>query len=487
MAFENLAVRVSAQTADATSGLRAVRRATSSAGSEATEAGFKFGRFGEALDEVASDAAAATLALGAFGSRANDAGDDAAVAGLKAGGASAGFSSFAITTSGASLAVGTFSTTVTTALIPALAAASTLLAPLTAGLTALAAFGGGTLLGLGTVVGTGAVAGLTRLQTALSETVAELRTIATEVGEPFVDLLLAAVRAAPDLARGVLRAAGSLEPFANFLGFLGRTAQDVIPGIARVLFDLGREALGPLRGIITTLRREGPAAFRALLGAARSLAPEFSRFLGALGRIDGLILSTGTALANRLLPALTGLINATVEFANSEQFAATLRAFREAVGREGFQRTLREFGRNISRIFTALARNGPEIARGVVAVTDSILDIINAVTPAITAFIDLLGAAGRLYAQFTANSEQVAARQERTRIESRRGVNPVNRRLQRGGGETAERLGASPGLVEAVRQAIEAADIDISLDGRRVNEQLNQSEERYTGYRRGSE
>jgi len=82
----------------------------------------------------------------------------------------------------------------------------------------------------------------------------------------------------------------------------------------------------------------------------------------------------------------------------------------------------------------------------------------------------------------------VAARQERTRIETRRGVNPVNRRLQRGAEQAAtDELGANPGLVAAFQRAVEAADINVSLDGKRVNEQLNRTERDLTGYRRGSE
>lgn len=145
MALENLAIRVSASATDAVTGLRSAKSATEGVSDEARSTNFVLERLGGTLD---------------------DAGNEALLAGVKAGGASAGFSSLSLSAGAATPSIGTFSSTVTASLIPALAAASTLIAPLTAGLTALASFGGGTLLGLGTVVGTGAVAGLTRLRSA---------------------------------------------------------------------------------------------------------------------------------------------------------------------------------------------------------------------------------------------------------------------------------------------------------------------------------
>lgn len=134
---DGLSVKISARTADFKAGVRSAR---------------------ESLGDLASQSVETSGALQILQGRADEAGDEISSAGRSASGASTTFSGFALSTQGASFAVGTLSTTLTTALIPALAALSTVLVPLAATFGTVALAAGGLVGVFGAIIGSGILA-----------------------------------------------------------------------------------------------------------------------------------------------------------------------------------------------------------------------------------------------------------------------------------------------------------------------------------------
>lgn len=364
MVFNDLSVRVSAQTADFTSG---INRAQDSLGdlsrqSFTTSSALQIlqNRADEAGDEISGagrDASSTATRLGILSGSASSAG--------------AAFSTLTASTSGLSLSFGSLTTSLTGTLgllglvsAAAVGLASTL-APLaaivgtvTAGLGALAA-------AFGTVIGTGILAfgerrgeqnqkrleeiraridelerledsekGLTAaqeeqlealeeqadeledqtgimggLESAIADLREELAPIITEFGEQFIPLIEDAIDAIPQLVRNIFDSIGGVDQFVRVIRRLGTTAFRVIPRLTGQIFDLARMALPVLMDFINFIGNNAQSAFGGMLQVTRELAPDFIRLGQALVRALPELTALGTVILQQVIPAATTLVS----------------------------------------------------------------------------------------------------------------------------------------------------------------------------------
>jgi len=414
----------------------------------------------EALDTVRSAASTAALALG----RAESSMDQTRTSalGLSAAVGTAGLSLNAFSTSVVS------TTGLVTGLTAVLVGLSTTLVPLAATLGGVAAAATGLAGALGLVVGSGALAfgeelaaqnrqeleqitariqRLRELQDAresatraaeierleerrqeledatdaggaltrrLGQVADEVSGIVAAFGRDFAPLIRDALNAVAPLTRQILRAVGSVDEFRDALRVFGGEAAAIIPDIAGALTRLAREALPIVARGLQSIQQNGGDVFDAILATTRRIAPLIldvgQAFADALPSIN----AAGIAILETALPAIESgirgfgnLLDRILAFTQTEQFARILRALRQSASELGPE--IDALTANIGKLFDTVIQNAPALIRGATAVADSILDIVNALTPVITAFIDLLGGAADAFATFTRRSERQEA------------------------------------------------------------------------------
>jgi hypothetical protein len=411
MATENLSIKIGAITSGVRTKLSAVERALSSVGTESLGTAVKAEAAGDRIDDLGDEASETALEMLLLGNRADDAGDELLGAGGKAATAGGLFTTASVGTNGLTFSLTSLSGTITAVAIPALVALSTTLAPLVAALTGFAAIGGGLLGGFGLVVGSGALAGLETLREELQETIGLIRAQLVGRGVFFVDLLRDAIQGLPDLTRSILNAIGSLQPFADTLRRLGNIAADALPGLIGRLFDLGRQALPTVVDFAETLASDGGSFLDGIINTTETLIPLLTDVGGAF--IDALpsINQFGTGLLQTLLPALADgirgfgdLLDKIIAFTQTDEFDEILQSIQAGITE--LSPEVNELGKNLGTLFDALVENGPAIIDGFVAIADGVLDIVNALTPVIELFIEVLGAAAKAFAVFSERSEQ---------------------------------------------------------------------------------
>lgn len=308
MALEGLTVSIGSRTRDVQRGLSAVRESLQSVGRSATSTSAAMEGTAESAEDLTQETA--QLALGMYGLAAatDSAEDELEEARTAALTTSSAFSALSVSTSGLSASVGALGTSLTVGLIGTLAALSTMIAPLVAGLGGMAAALTGVAAGFGLVLGTGAVSHFEELKTAFSEAKQEIQALFAAFGEGFGPMLVDAVEALPTLVRRILEAVGPLDQFQALLREFGGLAMDAIPALVSTFVDLGRVALPVLQDFVSFLMDNGDDALNSMLGTIADLAPEVSAFIDAL--IDGapVLLEVGTTVASVVVPAVTALV-----------------------------------------------------------------------------------------------------------------------------------------------------------------------------------
>ena len=422
---------------------------------------------GDQLQDIRGTALGAAFGFGRVAAQADDAGDELVEAGGKASAASGLFSTASIGTYGLSLSLGTLSTTITAVAIPALAALSTTLVPLTATLSGFVAAGAGLAGALGAVVGSGALAygedlnkeyqeqllrvedqiealeeqedaqgsltdaqrkelkqlkdrkqelnnvegAFSALQVKLGDVAEEIGGLVAEWGSGFAPLVRDGINALPTLVRNVLDAVGGLGEFRKALRTIGGIAMNALPGVASALVDVGREALPFFIDGLRWLRENGGSIFDRIMQTTRTVAPLLQDVAGAF--VDNLpaINRFGTGLLQRLLPAIGdaidgfgNLLTQIMEFTRTEQFREIMSEVRAGMDELGPE--LAELRKNFGSLFQTLVENGPAIVRGLVGIADSVLDIVNALTPVLEFFINLVGDAADAWSEWVERSEQ---------------------------------------------------------------------------------
>jgi phage-related protein len=252
---------------------------------------------------------------------------------------------------------------------------------------------------------------LSALQVRLGELGSELSGIVAEWGGQFAPLIRDAINAIPQLVRNVLNAVGGMDRFADALRAFGQEAFRTIPAVASTLADLAREALPLVIDGMQWLRQNGGGIFDSIMATTRRVAPMVQDVGSAL--VDALpsINRFGIAVLNQALPAIESgirgfgnLLDQIMAFTQTQQFEQIMGALRD--GARELKPEFQELKQNIGDLIDTVIENGPALIRGFTAVADSVLDIVNALTPVITAFIDLLGGAAEAWADWTERSEQ---------------------------------------------------------------------------------
>jgi len=444
-------------------GDRTFRRAVEASGDQMDDAARDAGTLGSALsfadgrlESVRGTALGTAFGLGRVAAQADDAGDELVEAGGQASVASGLFGTASVGTYGLSASLGTLSTTVLSVAIPALVALSTTLVPLTATLSGFVAAGAGLAGAFSAVVGSGALAygqelnkeyqeqllrvedqiqaledledqqgSLTDAQRKelrqlknrkqeldkLGEVAEEVGGIVAEWGSNFAPLIRDAVNALPRLVRSVLDAVGGMGMFRDALRDFGGEAMRLLPGIASALVDVGREALPVVVDAMQWLRQNGGGIFDSIMQTTRTVAPLIADVGGAFGDALPSINQFGTGLLTQLLPAIAdgirgfgNLLDQIMAFTRTEEFRDIMDEVRAGMRELGPE--LSELRDNFGRLFDTLVENGPAIVEGLVGIADSVLDIVNALTPVIELFLELVGAAAKAWSGFVEDSEQ---------------------------------------------------------------------------------
>jgi phage-related protein len=318
-----------------------------------------------AIGELADESRGLALQTAILQEQLEKVGDEMTANTAKATGLAGAFSTLSLGTAGVNLNFGRLSATTVAALIPALVALSSVLAPLVVVFGALAA-GATALAGaFGLVIGSGALAygedlaeqnreqlktvndqiealeeqedalgGLTdaqakrlsqleeqkdkledatsaggALKAELAELGAQAKDALAEFGEAFAPLIEDALDALPQLGREVLNSVGGMEEFAEALREFGQIAMEVIPAATGFMFDLARAALPIFQRFVSFLQDNGSAAMSAFGETVRELTDEGRALLDAVIEFAPTFLEFGTELLEFLVPALVRFIN----------------------------------------------------------------------------------------------------------------------------------------------------------------------------------
>lgn len=322
MELSGLSISISGSGRQAKSAVRGVRESLQDARDAALGLTPGMEAAGESMDEAASDAAGLSLALRGVRSTADEAGDEMLETAGKTATASAAISAAGGAAGSTNFSFMSLSTTTSLALIPSLVTLSTTLVPLVAAFTAAAA-GAGALAGsFGALIGSGLLAwgeelagqmqGVSSATEALSKIAGRLKQRLADViaplGESFVPLLEDASLMLPVVVEEMVRAVGGTEQFRDAMRDFGSVAARVLPAATGLMFDFAREALPVARDFFNFLLTDGKGAFDSIMASVRELAPEWNNLLDAVIEMSPVLLEFGTNVAEVVLPALTMLI-----------------------------------------------------------------------------------------------------------------------------------------------------------------------------------
>lgn len=275
------------------------------------------------------------------------------------------FSALSLSTSGLSASFGIASSSLTSGLLPGLAALSTVTAPLLATVGGLASAVAGLAGGFGAVLGSGVLAfsekrgeqnadrlnevrgrivALEKLQetnenltaeqerelqklreqeekledstgavggfeSAMADLKEQLTPIIADFGQKFIPLIEDTIDAIPSLAENILDATGDLTAFRDALRGFGQQAARLLPRITDRLFDLGRRALPVLTDGLEFLTRNGGRIFEGMMQTTREIAPLLLRVGQSFASLVPEINAFGSAILKTALPAISGFFD----------------------------------------------------------------------------------------------------------------------------------------------------------------------------------
>lgn len=311
MALDNLAVSVSSQTADVTSGIASVRRGFSALGRDAAETGGALDFAAAQAEDMGDESLQLAAHLLALSRAADEAGDEISQAGRRAATTGGLFSALSLSTDGLSLSFGSLSTVTSLSLIPALLALSAAVLPIVSAFALLT--GGAAALGgaFAAVIGLGVIGGFEEIKRALIDLRDAVWPFVRLVGQQFTPVILDAIEALRPLAFEVLGIIGERAgDFTDALRSLGSTVAAVIPGLVSGLFDLADVALPVFEDFISFLEANGGDVLGGIRDSAMSVMPALSELLDAVMEFAPAFAAFGSAVANTVLPALSRLLRA---------------------------------------------------------------------------------------------------------------------------------------------------------------------------------
>jgi phage-related protein len=272
----------------------------------------------ERLGDQATETAAAMHLLQG---RTEKAGNEALTAGAKAGASSSGFSSLAASAASTQVSFNTLSVATTATLIPALAALSTVLAPL------LAAMGGfvtvaGSIVGVGLVGFLGAVAtNGDRLKSTFQELTSTIRNQFAPVFDVFAGVLDRLMQRLMAIIPQLVPAQKVVKQVAGQFEQLGQAIIGVLPAFTELAVQLAQRFLPPfvewtqqilpkipglLQRLIPIMQQVG-ATLQPLAAAFLDMAPVMTEFGMRVLNIIVPALTTSARWFNRAMEAVNGL------------------------------------------------------------------------------------------------------------------------------------------------------------------------------------
>lgn len=311
MALDNLAVSISSQTADVTSGIASVRRGFNALGRDAAETGGALDFAAGQAEDMGDESLQLAAQLLALSRAADEAGDEISQAGRRAATTGGLFSALSLSTDGLSFSFGSLSTVTTLSLIPALFALSAALVPIVSAFALLT--GGAVALGgaFAAVLGLGLIGGFQEIKQALIDVRDAVMPFVRLVGQQFTPLILDAIDALRPLAFEILSVIGSrADDFKESLRSLGGTVADVLPGLVSGLFDLADIALPVFEDFISFLKSDGGDILAGIRESAMSVTPALLDLLDAIMDFAPEFGDFGSTVANIVIPGLTRLLRA---------------------------------------------------------------------------------------------------------------------------------------------------------------------------------
>lgn len=287
MAFgigDELSVRLSAQTADFTSGMEMAQS-----------------RLGEVADEALSAAGSLQFLQG----RADETGDELREVGASAGGASVGLSSLTGSATTASTSISGLSTVLTVSFLPALAAVGTALVPVVAALGGLAAIAGG--IGFVGLAGTiGAISTSTEsLKTRFQGLLDTLRGDLEPFFSAFTGTLAILIETLEDTISEIAPTRAEAQALAAEFANLGRAVIETLPAFVDLALSLTDEFLPAAVDLAETVLPQIPGLIKGLVSTFRELGPELMQTARFVTDLAPRLLDLGFAALRVVGPALS--------------------------------------------------------------------------------------------------------------------------------------------------------------------------------------
>jgi len=281
---DDLSVRVSASTADFTSGMNMAERA---------------------LSGLRSDALQTAGVMQVLQGRIDEAGDEAQTAGMQAGASSAGFTSLAASAASTEVSFSSLSLVTATALIPSLLTLSTIVAPLTAALggfiTVAAAITGVGLVGfLGA-----AVTNSERLKTTFNQLAATIQTQFAPAFNIFAGVLDRLMQSLTAIIPQLVPAEKVVRKIATQFEALGQAIIGVLPAFTRLAVQLTQKFLPPFVEWAERVLPRIPGLLRSLIPVMQQVGASLQPFVRAFLDMLPAMTEFGITVLNVIVPALT--------------------------------------------------------------------------------------------------------------------------------------------------------------------------------------
>ncbi len=295
VSFENLSVKVSAQTRDFQRGIE---------------------NAADKLRGLSADALKTSAAMQVLGGRADHAGDELSETGREATGASAGIGLLGTSSAGASVSVRGLTTALTVGLLPALAVVSTALLPVVSALGGLVAIGA-------SIAGVGLLGTVGALATNTEELKESVQPLIDTIQNEFGTAIQYATRVIQILIGDLTETISELVPTDEQIrrlakGFLdlGRAVIDALPGLVDLATTLAVEFLPAAAELVDGALSNLPGLIRGMVAEFQRLAPMFMRFGRTLARLLPDLMEFGRTALSVVAPALgrlAGLVESGVE------------------------------------------------------------------------------------------------------------------------------------------------------------------------------
>jgi hypothetical protein len=305
--FDELSVRVAADTMDFTQGMDSAERSLNSFDRAALQAAANADIMGDQIDDLSSDAIQAAGAMRAMGSQTESAGDELTQTGLQASAASAGLSQYSASATGASFASSSLSTVLVASLAPALGVVAAAAVPVVAALSGLVTVVGA-IFGIGLIGAIGGIATAGRDLTVAFEVMVQL--IRDELAPVFnaaQEVMISFIAAFEDVLPALVPAQDVIDELATLFDEFGTTLINLLPAFVELGVTLAREFLPGMIELAENVLPQVPGFLRDLVRVFQRLIPSFREAGRLLVNLAPALLEFGFTALSVVGPALASL------------------------------------------------------------------------------------------------------------------------------------------------------------------------------------